>query len=815
MDSNGSCLPVVEKLRGSENYRSWKFQMTNVLKHEALWVCIAGFSEDDRTPADQKARKEEKALSKINLSVDKCVYPHVESAETAKIAWERLQEAFDGVGLFTSLSLLRRLCTLRLDAFNSTEEYVNEAMSVSTKLQDIREPVPDKFLAAVVLQGLPDSYKPMIMALQNSGALVTFDLVKSTLLQDKSWKGDNGDENKYEECSQPAMYTKGFRKKKYCSRCKQSSHWTSECRRSSEDQNSHPPRGEKREGSFSSRNKSKGKPKNKALFASFRTADAFACESNENSWWIDSGSCFHMSGQKKMLRDLSKPETNSQILVANGQSLNVEAIGSSVVALKNSRREISDIKYVPNLHVNLLSVSALVNKGYRVVFDADGCKILDEDSTAKEALVATGSLKNGLYKLDVERQMCANVAKVANLDSHTLWHRRLGHLNHHSMSLLKNGLATGVNFTDNKHPVLCRSCVSGKLSRKPFPYNKNKEVAKHRLDLVHSDLIGPMDPSFGNRKYILTFIDDFSRKIFAYFLKSKDEVPHYFEIFQALVENEAERKIKVWRTDNGTEFCNRKMQSICERSGIKHERSVAYSPSQNGFAERVGRSIMDKTRSMMNDAKLEKRFWAETASTAVYLLNRSPAKKIRGSTPEEKWTGKRVDLSHLKVFGCPAFCHIPKEKRRKLDVKSKEYMFVGYSETSKGYKLMDRKSHEIKIARDVIFDEAACFSPTEMQPRSKRSPAKPSTVPDFVLKEAPHQFLTPAADQLPNLDSDSSSENGQDEDPDSSGGSQLSDETLRPIPPISDDSGSGEFEETEDAVKTIELSSESDTAPPQ
>ncbi|BES96102.1 BTB POZ domain-containing adapter for CUL3-mediated RhoA degradation protein [Nesidiocoris tenuis] len=143
----------------------------------------------------------------------------------------------------------------------------------------------------------------------------------------------------------------------------------------------------------------------------------------------------------------------------------------------------------------------------------------------------------------------------------------------------------------------------------------------------------------------------------------------------------------------------------------------------------------------MNDAKLEKRFWAETASTAVYLLNRSPAKKIRGSTPEEKWT--------------------------------------------------------------------------EMQPRSKRSPAKPSTVPDFVLKEAPHQFLTPAADQLPNLDSDSSSENGQDEDPDSSGGSQLSDETLRPIPPISDDSGSGEFEETEDAVKTIELSSESDTAPPQ
>ncbi|BES87342.1 ZnF_C2HC [Nesidiocoris tenuis] len=217
-------------------------------------------------------------------------------------------------------------------------------MSVSTKLHDIREPVPDKFLAADVLQGLPDSCKPLIMALQNSGALVTFGLVKSTLLQEKSWKSDNGDENKYEECSQLTMYTKGFRKKKYCSRCKQSSHLTSQCRRSSEGHNSHPPRGEKRDGSFSSRSKSKGKPKNKVLFATFGTADVLACMSNDNSWWIDSGSCFHMSGQKKMLHYLSKPETNSQILVTNGQSLNVEAIGSSVVALKNSRHEISDIK---------------------------------------------------------------------------------------------------------------------------------------------------------------------------------------------------------------------------------------------------------------------------------------------------------------------------------------------------------------------------------------------------------------------------------------------------------------------------------------
>lgn len=205
------------------------------------------------------------------------------------------------------------------------------------------------------------------------------------------------------------------------------------------------------------------------------------------------------------------------------------------------------------------------------------------------------------------------------------------------------------------------------------------------MDSVHSDIVGPVDPSFSGKRYLLTFIDDFSRKVFVYFLKTKDEVPHYFEVFRALVETQTERKLKTWRTDNGLEFCNQKIQAICQQHGILHQRSVPYSASQNGLAERVGRSIIEKTRAMMEGARIhDRRMWAETASTAVYLLNRSSTKKIRNATPEEKWTGKRVSLSHLKVFGCPAFCHIPKEKRPKLDMKSKQYVFVGYSETSKG-----------------------------------------------------------------------------------------------------------------------------------
>lgn len=107
------------------------------------------------------------------------------------------------------------------------------------------------------------------------------------------------------------------------------------------------------------------------------------------------------------------------------------------------------------------------------------------------------------------------------------------------------------------------------------------------------------------------------------------------------------------------------------------------------------------------DAGLPKRFWAEACSTAVYLINRSPAKRLMGQTPHEIWSGKRSDLSHLKVFGCRAMAHIPKELRRKWDEKARSCLFLGYLEHTKGYRLYDEKTKKIFRNRDVIFYEDA------------------------------------------------------------------------------------------------------------
>lgn len=246
-------------------------------------------------------------------------------------------------------------------------------------------------------------------------------------------------------------------------------------------------------------------------------------------------------------------------------------------------------------------------------------------------------------------------------------------------------MASGIDYTDSKYSP-CIACIEGKQSRLPFP-KKSYTRASEKVGLIHSDLCGPMSvSSFSGARYLLTFIDDFTRMTFGYFIKTKDEVLPVFKIFKTLVENQANLKIKILRSDNGREYVNKQFQIYLQEHGIEHQTTVPYSPQQNGVAERANRTIMESGRCMLQDAGLDRRFWAEALNTSIFIKNKSPSKAVRGTTPEEKWSGNKVNLSNLRIFGCAAYSMIPKEKRKKLDAKSKLYIFVGYCGESKGYR---------------------------------------------------------------------------------------------------------------------------------
>ncbi|XP_020572604.1 uncharacterized protein LOC110019319 [Phalaenopsis equestris] len=111
------------------------------------------------------------------------------------------------------------------------------------------------------------------------------------------------------------------------------------------------------------------------------------------------------------------------------------------------------------------------------------------------------------------------------------------------------------------------------------------------------------------------------------------------------------------------------------------------------------------TRSMLKSKRLPKEFWAEAVGCAVYLANRSPTRSVLGKTPQEAWSGRKPGISHLRVFGCITHVHIPDEKRSKLDDKSEKFIFIGYDNNSKGYKLDNPNTGKTTSSRDVIFDE--------------------------------------------------------------------------------------------------------------
>ncbi|CAG9787134.1 unnamed protein product [Diatraea saccharalis] len=423
-------------------------------------------------------------------------------------------------------------------------------------------------------------------------------------------------------------------------------------------------------------------------------------------WYLDSGASCHLTFNKEWFRDINSSNMeNATITCANSQKLSVSGVGNILTKLNGDDVTFTGVKLVPDLCANLLSVSKVVEKGNVVVFGSTGCNIYnDQDCCISGTSVATASKVAGIYKLDscvpiVDSALAVQVEKTAV----KLWHRRLGHVNFQDMKRVP-----GLKFVGDMDKLeSCESCIKGKMHRIPFDKDHEAVRATEKLGLVHMDLCGPMEnKSYGGHSYFLIVVDDCTRKMFIYFLKSKTDVLDRFKMFVNEGETYSGKKIKIVRTDNGKEFVNAEFNAYLKSKGIKHQLSVPYTPQQNGVAERANRTVVEMARSMLADSGLNTKYWAEACHTAVYTKNHLPHSANGGAIPEKLWSGNDVDVNKFKVFGSRAFVHIPKELRKKWDYKGKEYIFVGYCDETKGYRFSDPNipSRVIK-SRDVVFLE--------------------------------------------------------------------------------------------------------------
>ena len=158
------------------------------------------------------------------------------------------------------------------------------------------------------------------------------------------------------------------------------------------------------------------------------------------------------------------------------------------------------------------------------------------------------------------------------------------------------------------------------------------------------------------------------------------------------------KRIKILRSDNGGKYTSTEFNDFCKEAGFKMELTIPYNPQQNRVAERKNKTIVEASKAMINDQSLPMFLWAEASRTVVYVQNKCPHKIVKNMTPEEAFTGVKPEVGHLRIFGCPIYIHVPKEKRTKLEPSGKNGTFVGYNESSKGYRIYIQDLDRLKLA---------------------------------------------------------------------------------------------------------------------
>lgn len=375
--ASSSILASIPKLKGRENFATWKFAIENYMEFSELSGCLDGTESDPK--------KVSKAKTQLIMAIDPVNYIHVQKVKTAKEAWDNLKSAFEDKGLARRIGLIRNMVTTKLDECSSTEDYVNRIVTNAHKLFEIGFEIDDEWIGTFLLAGLTEKYDPMIMGLESSGAKLSSDLIKTKLLQDVD---DNGDGAFFNRVSKSKSYGEHKRSKSIrCFRCNEMGHIASQCTSGNEKKDDDDSR--KVEGST-------------MFAAAFINTACVSGSFSASDWYADSGASMHMVWNENLLVNKRNPDID-EIVAANNQKMRVKCTGDLILRTNikgKGRSEITvrNVQCVPKLMTNLISVSQVVRHGNGIVFDRHGCEIFNPNGE----LVLTGKLVKNMYRLDID-----------------------------------------------------------------------------------------------------------------------------------------------------------------------------------------------------------------------------------------------------------------------------------------------------------------------------------------------------------------------------------------------------------------------------
>ena len=694
-----------EKFTGKNDFGLWRVKMKALLIQQGLSSALEIESEDtpkvvlDEKATAKKAEIEAKAHSAVVLSLGDKVLREVSKETTAAGILKKLEDLYMTKSLANRLYMKQRLYSYRFLEERSVLEQLEDFNKAVDDLENIDVSIGDEDKAILLLNALPKAYDQLRDAIMYGREKTITLLEVQSALRAKDLHKSN---EKVQDPTSESLNVKKFKGKKFAKKNQESSKSSSNDQKETRSCHWCKKPGHLKKDCYAW--------KKRQANGGGNTANSTDCvEENDSpdalnimevkdgsSWIMDSGCSFHMCPHLDWFEEIQ--EGTGTVILGNNVVCHVKGIGSVRLKMQDgSIKKLRDVRYIPEVKRNLVSLGSLERKGC-TFSSANGSMTIMKD----KKVVMTGERRGTLYYLTATvMKTSMDEVHIVKSESVSLWHRRLGHPAEGSVKqLIKKGIIHGV---DDSHSTPCDECILGKSKKLPYPAGKHTSTSP--LDYAHSDLWGPSSVnSVGGGRYYMSIIDDFSRKCWIYILKEKSEAFKCFDHWCVEVEREKGVKLKCLRTDNGLEFLSKEFENYCKDRGIKRHRTVPLNPQQNGAAERYNRTILERVRCMLLASGLEKRFWAEAASTAVKLLNMCPSSSINGDTPDMRWYGRNPEYSHLRIFGCKAFAHL---KQGKLDARALRCVMLGYQSGVKGYRLwcVEPGNHKIIVSRDVVFTE--------------------------------------------------------------------------------------------------------------
>jgi hypothetical protein len=268
------------------------------------------------------------------------------------------------------------------------------------------------------------------------------------------------------------------------------------------------------------------------------------------------------------------------------------------------------------------------------------------------------------------------------------------------------GLLRGLPLLKFESDLVCAPCRHGKIIT-AFHSSVNTVMTEHPEQLLHMDTVGPSRVhSMGGKWYILVIVDDYSRYSCVFFLESKDEVFEHFQSLALRLNNEQPNCLKAIRSDNSTEFRNASFDEFCLEHEIDQQFSAPRIPQQNGVMERKNHTLVEMARTMFDEHRTPRCFWADAISTACYISNRIFLSSILHLTPFELRFGRKPYVSHFRPFGCKYFV-LKCGNLDKFESCSFDGISLGYTPHGRSYRVYNFETNTVVKSCDVTFDETA------------------------------------------------------------------------------------------------------------